>query len=211
MKNRAMKDMYYMFRNEKRMNRLQASNTVLRVFWVLSIIALIVGIVLFAGALALWFVVFILLAWTPTGREWMNGLLSFVSKTGTAVLIVLGIFAVVWVIRFVTEWLAVLSETRELKENEQQNRPFLDIAAAVKRVKLCNLIAFAVTIGLAFAMAAIAGKLGADGNGGAVAVVFGIVAIGVLIAKKIYAKKQFSKVRPQIAFLHNERYYGGIR
>ncbi|GHV00934.1 hypothetical protein FACS1894211_09590 [Clostridia bacterium] len=192
-------NMYYMFKSDARRHSLQASNSILKIFWVLAVIALIAGVALFAGSLALWFLVLILFSWwLPQALDsWMPDLMDFAGKMTLVALIALAVFAVVYLIKFAIEWIAVLHECHELKKDGAANKIYLDISGAVKIVKLCNLAAFILVAGLMTALSFMIKGNGADQDS-TLSVIFVVVTIVVLIANKIVSVKQFQRVQPQI-------------
>ena len=192
---------FYMFRNEKRRKSFHTLDVVLRIIYWLSFAAFIVSIALFAIGLMIWLVCLIftlgLVDDVLPGYKLMTG-------AAVAMLVTLVIYAAVYLIKFVLEWIFILSESAELKKKPEENRDYLAVAGAVKRVKVFGLIMMAAFLTAVGVIAAI--LTGEDGTFDAASTVCLVVAIAALIANKIYSTKQFLKVQPQIAAIDFVRY-----
>ena len=196
-----------MFKDEKRRDRLRSSNITLRILWVLSIVAVIGCGLLWGGAFAAWLFATILFAWTPGYASFHYGVWDFMKYTLWAMLGAVILFAVVYVVRFIIEWIAVLAEDRELKKQPEENRIYIDIARIVKRAKIANLIAFAVVVAAVIAVSSFMQGTEADQDN-TVAIILVASGLAMFIACKIFAAVQFKKVKPQLAA--RKEYYAEI-
>ena len=202
-----MRKMYYMFKDEKRRDRLRTSNITLRVFWIMSIVSVIVCGVLWGGAFAAWLLATILFAWTSGYASFNYSVWDFMKYTLWAMLGAIILFAVIYVVRFIIEWIAVLAESRELKKQPEENRIYLDIARIVKRAKIANLIAFAIVVAAVIAVSSIVQGTNADQDK-TVAIILIASALAMFIACKIFAAVQFKRVKPQLT--ERKAYYAEI-
>lgn len=188
---------YFMFKNPDRRKSLKRANTTLNVFSVLASIAFGLGVAMFAFGAVAWFMVFIFTLGLSTKTNWLGPYFSFAA---IYLLITAIIFLIVLIIKFVVEWGFILRETRELKQEPEENENYLAVASAVKKVKLMNFLMLILISGLLIAVAAI--LIGSGLNTGtqtnALLIVALVVIILALILNKVYSYKKFSKIQDNI-------------
>ena len=204
-----------MFKDEAKGNRLRRLSNLLGLLFNLSLALMIVSSLLFIIALILEPVLMIFLTIVTLGTIWLLGgppdFGPFLEGILPVIKISLILSVALFVVRFVTEWLFVLAESRSLKKNPQENAPLIEISAVVKRVKIADIIVFALVI-LSIALMAmitnVTGVSDAEAVGGgqkALPVICLIILIALPIAGRIYARAQFKKVDGAIAAVMNMR------
>jgi len=192
--------MYFMFKNEARRKSLKAANSILKIFYILAMIAVFVGISLIVGGFVVWLlgIIFTLGFVFVSNPGWTNSCWGFMGKAALAAAIAIPALAAVLIIKFIVEWLCILKEAHDLKKDPQNNQKYIDVSAAVKKVKLFGLIATLIALGVLCAFAYLINAQALDDSQKWIYAVFAGIALIAGIANKVYSTKRFREVQPQI-------------
>lgn len=205
---------YVMFKNNARKKRLRFINGFLRFFEVLAIIAVFVFILITALAPAIW----VLLVFMTLGLILLSEKNKFdlgqIMRTGlTGATISLIAVVVLFLTRWIFEWVTVLAEFRELKkQNSPENEKYIKVATAVRKAKVFDLFLTIITVAVFAAACAVLylasdnGKVEINTSGSITMIVIGVTVLGLLIFKRIKQVKIFSSVEKEVADIQEEQY-----
>lgn len=207
----AKKKKLLMFKDEGRGKRFSFFSGLLTFFFRISLLVTIVtSITLILSLLlyVLWPVLYIILVIATLGIIILSGvginldLTPFINKITPVITVSLCLCAALFVLRFLLEWFYILTESRSLNKNPNENAHYIAVCKAVKRIKISDIIVFAAVIISIVIMVAVINVTGVDTNNAfaekALPAIALIIIIGFPIAGKIYKSKQLKSVNNDI-------------
>lgn len=190
---------YYAFKNDARRKSFRSIDSFLKVVYILAFIAFIVSVTAVVVGLAILLISFALVFgfFMPIEDNFGFNMMVFSFKAIPYTVI---IYLVVYLLRFIVEWIFLLVERGELKKDKEANKNYLDISSVVIKTKLVSMIVMVITVVVLFAMSKII-------NNDVQTWQFAFFAIPIvaLIIYKIYATKAFDRVQPQARVIAEER------
>ena len=205
--------MIYMFKSPDRRRTLFKVNSVMRFFYSIALAAAILAVAAALGAFVLWLISIIFatvftfgLIWLNSGfSDYLESLLTFAGKSAAFAPYAFIAFAVVYLVKFIIEWLFILHESHELKGDRENNRNYIAVAGAVKRVKLFGLFMTLTAVGMLVAVSYLLSGGEVENSQKVTVIIFFAVVLIALLANRIFSVRQFRKVYPNVTAIQAER------
>ena len=191
---------YYIFKNDARRKSFRSIDTILKIIYRLAFLAFFISMAGIAAGFAIWIMSYVLIIGFATKIE-DNAGYKMMKFCFQVIPIVVIIYVVVYLLKFIVEWLYILNESRELNKKKEENKNYIVLAGAIKKVKVMGLVTLLIAGGVLYTMSLILGSNTFEG--------WHVVLIGVLllafIVNKIFSTRTFLKIQPEIAAIEQER------
>lgn len=193
---------YYVFKNDARRKSFHSIDSILKVIYWLAFLAFCVSMAAIGVGIALWILSYVFIIGFTVVIEENIGykIMLFGWKVLPYALIV---FVVVYLIKFVLEWLFILREMHELQKDKNTNSAYIGVGKAVQKAKLFGLIVFAISAVILYILSLVLNTEGTTFEAW-----HGILLIALLvlyIVNKVYSARQFLKVQGHISIISEER------
>jgi len=192
-------------------------NSLLTFIFILSLIAFIGTAILYLLAsimIALWPVFYIILCiglvGIPLLMDWPIEVNPgpFLDALTPVLIGTLIIFVAAFTLRFVIDWLYVLNQSRKLGQDPEENKHFIAVAKVVRKLKIVDLIVFALRIIVIVLAIIITKSIGFDSDDTMLETV-GTIALILFLAlpilNRIFARVQFKKINADVQAIIGRR------
>jgi len=196
---------FYVFKDEGRRKRFSTIDKILKAIYTIAFFVFIISLWLVALGFMLFIISFVLIfgffmdmADNP-GIRLMNWSFQFLPWA-------LGIFVVVYLLKFILEYVFLLREMKSHKKDREENKKYIDVGRAVMRSKLFGLLALIVAIVVLGVVSYFIVEVGDDLDF-LHFILLGIVVL-VFIIDKVVSTRLFLRVQSQIEEIKVERSVG---
>jgi len=196
---------FYAFKNEERGKSFKRTDGLLKVVYRLALTAFLLSLILISVGLGIFILSFVFvigftipLAENP-GVRLMEWSFQFVP-------ILLIIYAVVYLLKFILEYLFLFAEMRELRKTSQTdkaNQKFIDVGRAVIKSKVIALFAIFTTVAVLVLVGL--SMCGEESYFESWYIALFAIIVIALIVNKVMSTKIFLRVQPQINEIRKER------
>jgi hypothetical protein len=203
---------YYMFANSERRGRLKAQTAILKTLTVVAALVTFALAAWIAAMVSVWLLGIVCIGIGPM-IAWSQYHMNFEQYTahflGSGIMTLqwaiwaMLAFIIIYVVKFIIEWIAILAESRELKKDTTKNAHYINISGAIKRVKIVGLLV-TVIMGIVVYIGAYFIKQGDDVNG-TLAGVLAAVMLAAMLFNKMYSYRQLRRVADDIDAVRSER------
>ena len=172
-----------MFKNTDRLKKMKRFSAFFSLLWVLSLITLLVAmciVVVYPAIVLVLIVITLGLILLNDNMDFFNG--AFVEGALNIGLVAIGVFVVSSVLKLLIEKVYTSAEIKELNQNPGENKNYLDVAEAIKKINVYRLVMLVVLVIVGGAIAFVAYSKNAS-NDLMLGVIVGsaVVALGFLI------------------------------
>lgn len=200
---------FFAFKNDARRHTFQTADRIFGLFYFAAsalffvsaaILLFSLSVMLFGAIITLGLILLV-----PEDKRFVYSK-QFLSLSLSVLPYAIVIFVAAYAARYIFEWVFLLRETAELNRDPEENKNYLVVGKAVRKVKLAGLLATTVFVSVAGALIVISGT---EAGNDTAAIMLIIIALVSLIAKRIIVSKAYAKIEPNILEIIRERKAAG--
>ena len=192
---------YLIFKNDARRKSFHSMDSLLKIIYRLTFLAFIASVVGIAVGLMIWILSYVILLGFTIPLSENPGIVTVVFCFLVIPYTVI-IYFVVYLLKFIIEWLFILNESRELKKKPEENKNHIVLAGAIKKTKLVGLLTLVVAGVVLFVLAEVFGS-GAQLDSWHY-VLFAVILVAFIV-NKVFSTRTYLKIQPEISAIESDQ------